>query len=68
MTIGRFFYLIELLPRPVAVAHARGAKEVSKDVATLRKAERDHYAKKYGGGGSASVSGLDDSGWRFNRL
>ena len=46
----------------MAVAHAKGAKEVSKDVASLRKAERDHYAKKFGGGGgSASIYGSDDS-------
>ena len=50
-----------MIPRPVAVAHAKGAKEVSKDVASLRKAERDHYAKKFGGESSASVSGSDDS-------
>ena len=50
----------DLMGRPVAVAHARGAKEVSRDVASLRKAERDHYAKKLLGG-SASVSGSDDA-------
>ena len=33
----------------MAVAHAKGAKEVSRDVAALRKAERDHYTKKFGG-------------------
>ena len=43
----------ELSGTPVAVAHARGAKEVSRDVAALRRAERDHYARKFGGGGGS---------------
>ena len=46
----------ELSGTPVAVAHARGAREVSRDVAALRRAERDHYAKKYGVGGSSAPS------------
>ena len=49
----------ELSGTPVAVAHARGAREVSRDVAALRRAERDHYAKKYGGGGGGSAPGSE---------
>ena len=58
----------ELAGKPVAVAHARGAKEVSRDVAALRKAERDHYAKKYGGGGGQAAATDDVDPVEFSSM